>query len=101
MFTSKELNLVSNGYFKLIKYVLDENFIEIQSKNTKDRWIIQKREPLLSEYPIVIYHKHPDQKYYHHHWQCYTVSQSIKSIKSHDDYMLSKRRPFNVSRVEV
>ena len=97
MFTSKELSLVSNGYFNLIRYPLDENFIEIQSKNTKDSWIIQKRNPLLSEYPIALYHKHPGQKYYHHHWKCYKVSQSIKSIKSHDNYTLSKRRLFYVN----
>ena len=86
MFTSKELSLVSNGYFNLIRYPLDENFIEIQSKNTKDSWII-----------IVLDHKQPGQKYYHHHWKCYKVSQSIKSIKSHDDYTLSKRRLFYVN----
>lgn len=91
MFTYKELHLIDKGYFKVLRYPMEDNYIEFQSKNTKDSWIIQKRNPLLSEYPIILYHKHPGQRYYHRHWQCYKVKQCIKSIKSLDIYSLKNR----------
>lgn len=93
MFTTKELNLIDERYFLILRYPSDENFIEIQSRNSKDYWIIQKRKPEFSDFPIILYHKHPGQRYYHRHWQCYKVSQSVNSIKSHDEY--SKLRKWN------
>ena len=48
MFTYKELHLIDKGYFKVLRYPVEDNFIEIQSKNTKDSWIIQKRNPAYS-----------------------------------------------------
>lgn len=92
MFTTRELHLIDSGYFNVLRYPSDENFIEIQSKNTKDSWIIKKKNPQYSDYPIILYHKHLGQRYYHHHWQCYKVSQSIHLIKSHDEYSLLKKR---------
>ena len=91
MFSHKELYLIDKGYFKVLRYPIEDNFIEFQSKNTKDSWIIQKRNPAYSEYPIILYHKHPGQKYFHKHWQCYNVRQCITSIKSHDIYSLQRR----------
>ena len=35
MFTYKELHLIDKGYFKVLRYPVEDNFIEIQSKNTK------------------------------------------------------------------
>ena len=91
MFTYKELHLIDKGYFKVLRYPVEDNFIEIQSKNTRDSWIIQKRNPNVSDYPVILYHKHPGQKYYHKHWQCYNVSQCIRSIKSHDEYSMFRK----------
>ena len=91
MFTYKELHLIDKGYFKVLRYPIEDNFIEIQSKNTRDSWIIQKRNPNVSDYPVILYHKHPGQKYYHKHWQCYNVSQCIRSIKSHDEYSMFRK----------
>lgn len=91
MFTVRELHLIDSRYFRLLRHPPDDNFVEIQSKNTKDSWIIQKRNPEYSDYPIVLYHKHPGQRYYHRHWQCYNVGQSIRSIKSHDEYTKLKK----------
>ena len=91
MFTHKELHLIDKGYFKVLRYPVADNFIEIQSKNTRDSWIIQKRNASLSDYPVIIYHKHPGQKYYHKHWQCFSISQSIRSIQNHDRYVLLNR----------
>ena len=91
MFTYKELHLIDKGYFKVLRYPVEDNFIEIQSKNTKDSWIIQKRNRAISEYPVVLYHKHPGQKIYQKHWQCFSVSQGVKSIQNHDRYVLQNR----------
>lgn len=91
MFTHKELHLIDKGYFKVLRYPIEDNFIEIQSKNTRDSWIIQKRNISVSDYPVILYHKHPGQKYYHKHWQCYDVRQCIESIKSHDDYSVLRK----------
>lgn len=93
MFTVRELHLINTGYFRMLRYPVNDNFIEIQSKNTKDSWIIQKQTLEFSDYPIILYHKHPGQRYYHRHWQCYNVAQSIRSIKSHDEY--AKLRKWN------
>lgn len=86
MFSKRELSYIDTHYFKVLRYVSDENYVEIQSKCSKDYWIIKKTSFLMSDYPIILYHKHPGQPYYHKHWQCYEVAQSVKSIKSHDKY---------------
>lgn len=91
MFSKRELQLIDQRYFRLLRYPPEENFIEFQSRNSKDYWIIQKMNPEYSDYPIILYHKHPSQRYYHRHWQCYKVSQSVRSIKSHDDYSLLRK----------
>lgn len=93
MFTTRELNLINKRYFKVIRYVSEKNYIEIQSRCSKDYWIIQKGDPAYYGYPIILYHKHPGQQYYHRHWQCYKVNQTISSIKSHDAY--TKLRKWN------
>lgn len=96
MFTTKELKLVHTKYFNIIQYQEEDDFIVIQSRNTKDSWIIKKIHSSISDYPIVLYHKHPGQRYYHRHWQCYTVLQTVNSIKSHDEY--SKTRKWNSNK---
>lgn len=94
MFTTKELHLIDGRYFKLLRHPSEENYIEIQSRNSKDYWIIQKMNPLYSDYPIILYHKHPGQLYYHRHWQSYKLNQIINSIKAHDEY--SRYRKWNI-----
>lgn len=86
MFTAKQLMMVQETYFDIIRKT--ECFIELRSKNTKHHWIIMKeRGP--NKYPYMLYHKHTRKTpYYHKHWQIYTFQQSINSIKSHDDYIL-------------
>ena len=91
MFKNEELKHIDLNYFHIIKIMQDENFIEIQSICTKDYWIIKKNKFFEERFPIILYHKHKGQKYYHRHWQCYKVRQCIDSIKSHDYYALNKR----------
>ena len=88
MFTKKESTLIRSNYFYLLRTT--DNFIEFQSKSTKHCWIIYKNTVMTgSRRPISIYHKHsPIVEYYHKHWECFTVSQAIDSIKNHDDYVL-------------
>ena len=84
MFTDRDL--IDHTYFKVIRCPEGDNFIEIQSRNTRDSWVIQKGNPSLTKYPVILFHKHPGQKFYHKHWQCYNVVQAIRSIYRHDDY---------------
>lgn len=90
MFLSDEIKLIDLDYFYICRLLQEDNIIEIQSKNTNDYWIIKRDDMIGERFPIVLYHKHPNQKYYHRHWQCYTVNQCINSIYNHDDYLLSK-----------
>lgn len=90
IFTNEELKNIDLSYFNINRIIQDEDFIEIQSLNTKDYWIIKKNKFFKEKYPIILYHKHPKQEYYHRHWQCYKVSQCIDSIKNHDYYSLNK-----------
>lgn len=91
MFVDNVSRKIDNKYFNLIKIVDSENFVEFQSRNTKDFWIIKRNLYFDDKFPIYIYHKHPNQGYYHHHWQCYSIKQAIDSIKQHDAYKLNIR----------
>jgi hypothetical protein len=85
------LEKIDLRYFNLVKINKDEHYIEIQSRNTKDYWVIKENLYFKDELPIILYHKHCWQQYYHRHWQCHKISQCIKSIKKHDDYSKNKR----------
>lgn len=89
MFLKKELSiLVNDKYFHIIQQT--DNYIEFMSNNTNHCWIIHKSGGY-GKYPYMLYHKHQRKTpYYHKHWLSYSVQDSIKSIKSHDDYILSK-----------
>ncbi len=88
MFHTKELRLVKNSYFNVIRCVDELGYVEVQSKNTKHYWIIRKLDRNSSKYPYILYHKHPGQPYYHCHWKCYQMAQGVNSIMSHDRYVL-------------
>lgn len=66
-----------------------DDFYEIQSKNTKHCWIIQKHN-FKEKAPIRIYHKHTlNTPYYHRHGFAYSVKSAIQFIKGHDNYVLN------------
>lgn len=92
MFLCDEIKKVDLNYFFINRILQDENLMEIQSRNTGDYWIIKKDSLIGEKFPIVLYHKHLKQKYYHRHWQCYTVNQCINSIYAHDDYYISRHK---------
>lgn len=86
MFTNKEKRLLGGGYFTIIRE--EENFIEVRSNNTKHQWIIFKKS-FDSNKPITLYHKHTaDTKYYHKHWETWTVALAVESIRNHDSYVI-------------
>lgn len=91
MFENEELKHIDLNYFHIIKILQDEDIIEVESICTKDRWIINKNRHFKEKFPIILYHKHKGQKYYHRHWQCYKVRQCVDSIKNHDCYAKNKR----------
>lgn len=87
MFTNKDYSLINNCYFNILRQT--ENFIEIQSLNTKHCWII-KKQVCTSSYPIILYHKHTAATpYYHKHRGYNKISKAIEEIKKHDTYVLS------------
>lgn len=91
MFTKYEKRFLRTGYFVTIR---EENkFLEFKSKNTQHCWMIFRRTYTDLDRPFDIYHKHKQSDpYYHKHYQTYTIGQAIKSIKSHDAYVMEQRR---------
>ena len=86
MFSNKEMKLFGGGYFTIIR--IEENYIEMVSNNTRHQWIIFKRS-IDSNKPVTLYHKHTaDTKYYHKHWETWTVAMEVESIKNHDTYVI-------------
>lgn len=86
MFTRREMQLFGGGYFSIIR--IEDKYIEIKSLNTKHQWIVFKKS-IDSDRPVTLYHKHTaDTKYYHKHWEAWTVKQAVESIKSHDRYVI-------------
>lgn len=85
MFTKLEKKLIYNNYFEIIRET--EDYIEFKSKCTKHCWIVQKTS-FTGNKKIYIYHKHSmNIKYYHKHWQTYTVQMAVESIIKHDKYV--------------
>jgi len=86
MFTKKDIRLLNEQYFKILKTT--DHFYEIQSNNTKHCWILRK-SPGIERFPVIVYHKHTlKTAYYHNHANAMTVEHAIKLIKGHDDYVL-------------
>ena len=88
MFFRKERNMLSDGYFTILREI--DNFIILQSKNTKHCWLIQK---MPTEYDgwdrIKVGHKHSlKTAHFHDHAKARNVECAVKMIKDHDDYVL-------------
>ena len=87
MFTQKDIRLCSDPYFTVLRMCLEDNYIELKSKNTSHCWIIKKIAA-----KTTLYHKHSEtDAYYHKHSLMFTVSQAIEQIKSHDTYVLEHK----------
>lgn len=86
MIINNDNYILNDNYFKILRVA--EDFIEFQSKNTGHCWIIQEMQ--MGQYSYRLYHKHTlNTKYYHIHWHTYRFRDAVKSIKSHDEYVLN------------
>lgn len=91
MFSDYEKRLCHDFYFLVLRE--EERFIEIQSKNTRHCWIIQKRSSLTNHKPVILYHKHHlSDPYYHKQYATLTVKHAIQILKEHDAYILAQRQ---------
>lgn len=87
MLTKKDLQLVSQKYFVILKQT--KYYIEILSKCTGHCWIIYKHGSP-DKYPVWIYHKHKQtDQHYHLHRRKGSVETAVKEIVQHDKYYLS------------
>lgn len=84
MFTESEMKYLEESYFKVL--CKDPDCYEIQSKNTKHCWLIQKP---IHKGLIHIMHKYRKSvKRYHDQCDSATVESAVKKIKKHDEYIL-------------
>ncbi len=89
MFSEKELN-IDPIYFEII----NRNcfVVTLRSRNTGHYWHIVNCDET-NYYPTcIIYHKHKTEDLYHLHGQRSTLDLCIKSIYSHDAYVLKKNK---------
>lgn len=64
--------------------------MELVSSNTRHQWIIYKNS-IDSDKPVTLYHKHTaDTRYYHKHWETWSVAKAVESIKRHDAYVIER-----------
>lgn len=88
MFTRKEQAFFDDSYFKVIRE--EDQFIEVQSLNTGHCWSVVKNQ-FEPQNKVMLYHKHgPLDRYYHKHRQCRTISEAVRHIKEHDEYVLEQ-----------
>ena len=88
MFTRREVNMLHDPYFRVIRE--EEQFIEIQSICTGHCWNVFKHQ-LERDFKVTLYHKHKrTDEYYHEHRKCHNVLKAIEEIKSHDEYVLEQ-----------
>lgn len=86
MFTNKEMKLLGGVYFTIIR--IEEKYVELVSNSTRHQWVIYKNS-IDSDKPVTLYHKHTaDTRYYHKHWETWSVAKAVESIKGHDAYVI-------------
>ncbi len=73
--------------------VIDGNHARMVSKNTLDSWIIEMKEDY-----CILYHDHPGNIQYHEHRRFLTFNEALQEIKSHDRYVLNKRKKKNYGK---
>lgn len=82
------IKVTDGTYFTVFRE--SEDYIEIMSTNTGHCWIIKYCDRK-EKYPYILFHKHAMSiTHYHKHGQTTSFDRAIKSIKSHDNYVLSQ-----------
>lgn len=88
MYVNKKM--ITREYFKVLFET--DDYIEVMSNNTGHCWVIKQCKSK-NDYPFILFHKHSiSTQYYHKHWQTISFNQAVRSIKSHDDYVLFKKQ---------
>lgn len=88
MFTASEKKYLEDSYFNVL--CKDSNYYEIQSKNTKHCWMVQK--PDKNAYVHTMHKYRKSVKCYHDQCDSKTVESAIKKIKEHDRYILGQKK---------
>ena len=90
MFTQQELQMIDRKYFTVID--TEDNVITLVSKNTHHGWHIYKPKYLQrNSRPIIIFHRHENQKEYHKHAAVKSFSNALRHIRKHDRYQIDVR----------
>ena len=84
MFTASEEKYLEDSYFKIL--YKSSYYYEIQSKNTKHCWLIQK--PTDNGFIHTMHKYRKSDERYHDQCNSATVKSAIKKIKKHDEYIL-------------
>lgn len=84
MFTASEMKYLEESYFKVL--CKNPDCYEIQSKNTKHCWLIQKPTNNGLIHTMHKYRKNDER--YHDQCNSATVKSAVKKIKKHDEYIL-------------
>ena len=86
MFSKREIRLFQNDNYAIIR--MEDNFIEFESKLTKQCWIVLKRVAIDGK-PVRLFHKHArKENWYHLHWETYNVTLAARSIADHENYII-------------
>jgi len=89
MFSAHELNTIDRCYFSVYKATPIE--VVLKSKNTRHFW---KLLPA-SKKGYTLYHSHQGDGNYHVQCNSSSLQSAISTIKKHDSYQLTHRKPEN------
>ena len=87
MYTSTDLKIITDPYFKLIQ--LKDDLCEIQSCNTKHSWVITQSKDNF----YALYHRHKPSDPLHFHAAYSSIEDCLLDIACHDEFQLRGRKP--------
>lgn len=90
MFSLQQLNSIDRKYFMVFESA--PYLLVLKSKNTRHYWRIQ---PTGKKNQCSIYHSHCGDCNYHFQCNSKDLEESLKTIREHDKYQLTHRRPEN------
>ncbi len=89
MSDKRQFQKITSQYFNII--MLSELDVTVQSRDTGHYWYLHN-----TDYPkegnCVIFHKHKASHPYHLHGRADTLSQAVRSIKTHDKWHMRGRK---------
>ena len=85
MYSPTDLVIITNPYFNVLR--IEEEFLEIQSKNTGHYWLIEDKRDY-----IELYHRYPGNENYHYQTSFGIIEDALLNIALHDDYKIYGKR---------